>query len=260
MDSTGHVDSASVVAFAVLVVLAACQSAPPPAAVAPAQEELSPEVIHARAAAILSYGLPRRIPAGDTFVTWTPKPALYTTVSRTASTVASSLVSLDGVVGTAESVWEGGLQREVSIRWTQNRATLMELNVRLAAGVIHLAGVRDTALQAPSLPWAVADYGMEDQILPLIQAAGVEKGRLRLAIFRPRASRWDTITIACRRAQGATLATVTAPDGERFFWTITGDGALVRLTRDRDRDFERRPLDMSERVADYLRLRELWKH
>lgn len=249
-----------VVAIAVLAILAACHSAPPPAAVAPAEEELSPEVIHARAVAILSY-LPRSaIPAADTFITWTPKPALYTTVSRTDSTVASSLVSLDGVVGTAEAVWEGGLQREVSIRWTQNRAALMELNVRFEAGVIHLAGVRDAALQAPSLRWAVADYGMEDQLLPLIQAAGVDRGRVRLAIYRPRASKWDTITIACRRAQGATLATVTAPDGERFFWTITADGALVRLTRDRDRDFERRPLDMSERVADYLRLRELWKH
>ena len=249
-----------VVACAVLVILAACHSAPPPAAVAPAQEELSPEVLHARGVAILAL-LPRgTIPAGDTFVTWSPKPVLYTTVSRTASTVASSLVSLDGIVRTAEAVWQGGLQQEVSIRWTQNTHTLMELNVRFEAGVIHLSGGRDTALQAPSLPWAVADYGMEDQLLPLIQAAGVNARRLRLAIYRPSPSKWDTITIACRRTQGATLATETEPDGEHFFWTVTADGALVRLTRDRDRDFERRPLEMSTRVSDYLRLRELWEH
>lgn len=246
-----------IVALAALVVLAACHSAPP-AAVAPAQEELSPEVIHARAIAILSYGLARPIPAGDTFVTWTPKPAWYTTVSRTDSTVASSLVSLDGIVRTAEAVWQEGLQREVSIRWTQNTHTLMELNGRFEAGVIHISGVRDTALQAPSLPWAVADYGMEDQLLPLIQAAGA--GTRRLAIYRPSPSKWDTITIACTRTRGATLATETEPDGEHLFWTITADGALVTLTRDRDRDFERRPLDLTARVADYVRLRELWAH
>lgn len=249
-----------VVAFAVLVVLAACRSAPPPAAVAPAQEELSPEVIHARATAILSYGLARPIPAGDTFVTWTPKPAWYTTVSRTDSTVASSLVSLDGIVRTAEAVWQGGLQREVSIRWTQNAHPLMDLNMRLADGLIHLAGARDTSFQAPSLPWAVADDGMEDQLLPLIEAAGVDARRRRLAIYRPHAAKWDTITVACRRTEGATLVTETEPDGERLYWTITADGALVRLTRDRDRDFERRPLDMTQRVADYVRLRALWEH
>jgi len=248
-----------IVALAALVVLAACHSAPR-AALAPAQEELSSEVIHARAIAILSYGLARPITAGDTFVTWTPKPTWYTTVSRTDSTVASSLVSLDGIVRTAEAVWQGGLQREVSIRWTQNTHTLMELNVRLEDGVIRLAGARDTALQAPSLPWAVADDGMEDQLLPLIEAAGVDARRRRLAIYRPHAARWDTITVACRRNQGATLVTETEPDGEHRFWTITADGALVRLTRERDLDFERRPLELSTRVADYVRLRALWRH
>ena len=246
------------VSFAVLVVLAACHSAPLPAPVAPAQaEDVSPEVLHARGAAILSCGVCRPIPAGDTLVTWSPKPDHYTTVSRTDSTVASSLVSTDGVIGTAEAVWHGGLQRAATILWTKNRDTLMSLNVRLEAGVIHLAGARDTAIQAPSLPWAVADYGMEDQLLPLIQAAGVHRRPVRLAIYRPLPSKWDTITIACRRTHGATLATETVPDGEHVFWTITADGALVRLTRDRDRDFERRPLEMSNRVADYLRLRGL---
>ena len=278
-----------ILGLAVLLVLASCHSARPPAAVAPAQEQLDPEVIHARGTAILAcYGC-RPIPAGDTFVTWTPKPDYYTTVSRTDSTVASSLLSTYGVIGTAEAVWQGGRQREVNIRWTQSSATLMELNVRFEAGVIHLAGVRDTALrapslpwpvadygrederpalagvrdtalEAPSLPWAVADYGMEDQLLPLIQAACLRTRPVRLAIYRPYLSRWTTIIIACRTAGGATLVTETEPNGEHFFWTITADGALVRLTRDRQSGFERRPLEMTERVADYLRLRELWEH
>jgi hypothetical protein len=277
-----------IVALAVLVVLAACHPTPPPAAVAPAQEQLDPEVIHARGTAILAcYGC-RPIPAGDTFVTWTPKPDYYTTVSRTDSTVASSLVSTYGVIGTAEAVWQGGLQREVNIRWTRSSATLMEVSVRFEAGVIHLAGMRDTALQtpsppwaaaghglerqllplagvldaavrAPSLPWAVADYGMEDQLLPLIETACVGTGRRRLAIYRPSLSKWDTITIVCRRTQGATLATVTEPDGEHVLWTITPDGALVRLTRDRHPNVERRPLEMSRRMADYVSLRQLWE-
>jgi len=217
-------------------------------------------VIHARGVGILSYGLTRPVPAGDTFVTWTPKPDLYTTVSRADSTIASSLVSTDGVIGTAEAVWQGGRQREVRVRWTKGSATLMELKARLEAGVIHFAGARDTAFQAPTLPWAVADYGMEDQLLPLIRGAGVDARHLRVDIYRPRQERWDTVSIACRRAQGATLATVTEPDGEHFFWTITADGALVWITRDRNRGFERRPLEMTARVADYMSLREVWRH
>lgn len=277
------------VAFAVLVLLAACHSAAPPAAVAPApSEELSPDVIHARVTAILS-NPGRPIPAGDTFVTWSPKPVLYATVSRTDSTVASSLVSSYGVIGTAEALWQGGLQRAVNIRWTRSSATLMELSVRLEAGLIHLTGVRDTALYtpptpwaaaeygveseplprpgvvdttlpAPRLPWAAADYGMEDQLLPLIEAACAQSRRVRLAVYRPVLSKWDTITISCKRTQDATLATGTEPDGEHLFWTIAADGALVRLTRDRHPGFERRPLELSSRMADYVRLRQLWEH
>ena len=164
----------------------------------------------------------------------------------------------DGLVGTAEAIWQGSRQRAVSIRWTKGSTTLMELKVRFEAGVIHLAGARDTALQAPSLPWAVAEYGMEDQLLPLIQAPGVETRGVRLAVYRPHQSKWDTLSVACRRTQGATLATETAPDGEHFFWTITADGALVRLTRDRNPGFERRPLELTRRVTDYMRLRDLW--
>ena len=259
---------ARIIALAVPLVLAACHSAPPPAPVAPppapvapAQaNQATPEVLHARGVAILSLLSGGTIPAGDIFVTWTPKPDLYTTVSRTDSTVGSHLVSTDGLVGTAEATWQGGRQREVSTRWTKGSATLMQLNVRFEAGVIHLAGARDTALEAPSLPWAVADYGMEDQLLPLIQAPGADTRGVRLAVYRPYQSKWDTISVVCRRTQGATLATETAPDGEHFFWTITADGALVRLTRDRNPGFERRPLEMTQRVADYVRLRELWEH
>ena len=280
---------ARILGVAAFTILAACHSASPPAAIAPATEE-DPELVHSRIAGILnleSLMTGRVIPAGDTFVTWSPKPVLYTTVSRTDSTIASSLVTSSGVVGTAEAVWRGSVQRAVKIRWTQGRAILMEWNARFEGGVIHLAGARDTAfrapslpwaaanyrtedrlppsagvrdttLRAPALPWAVADYGMEDQLLPLIQAVCVRTQRARLAIYRPYPATWVTIAIKCRTTRGATLVTETEPDGEHFFWTITADGALVRLTRDRDPSFERRPLEMTGRVADYWSLRELW--
>ena len=281
-----------VIGLTALAGLIACSSpAPPPPAIAPASEE-SPDLVHFRVAGILRLDAlltGNALAAGDTFVTWSPKPVLYTTVRRTDSTIASSLVTSSGVVGTAEAVWHGDRQRSVRIRWTQARATLMDVNVRVEAGVLHLAsardtafrapllpwaaadyggddpppppaGVRDTTLRAPAQPWAVAEYGMEDQLLPLIQAACLRTRRGRLAIYRPYVAKWVTITIACRRTSGATLVTATEPGGEHFFWTITGDGTLVRLTRDQDLDFERRPLDMTPREADYLRLRGAWAH
>jgi len=257
-----------IIALAILVVSAACHSAPPPAPVAlppapvePAPpNEATPEVLHARGVAILQLFSGGSVPAGDIFVTWTPKPDLYTTVSRTDSAVASRLIRSDGLVGIAEATWQAGRQRAVRIRWTKGPATLMELDVRFEAGVIHLAGARDTALQAPSLPWAVADSGMEDQLLPLIRASDAEAHEVRMAVYRPYQSKWDTVSVVCRRTQGATLVTETAPDGEHFFWTITADGALVRLTRDRNPGFERRPLELTQRMAEYARLRQLWEH
>lgn len=279
-------------ALAVLALLAACHSAAPAApSVAPANDE-SPDLVHFRVAGILhleSLTTGRVIPAGDTFVTWSPKPLLYVTVSRTDSTIASSLVTNSGVVGTAEANWQGDVQRAVRIRWTQNRATLMEWSMTLQGGVIHIAGRRDTAfrvpslpsaaadhgvadqqpppagvlntaLRTPTLPWVVAEYGMEDQLLPLIQAACRHKQRARLAVYRPYSAKWVTIAIACRGIGGATLVTETKQDGEHFFWTISADGALVRLTRDRDPEFERRPLELSARFTDYVRTLHLWEH
>jgi hypothetical protein len=157
-----------------------------------------------------------------------------------------------------EAVWQDGRQRDVRVRWTKRTATLMELRVRVQAGAIRVTGARDTVLPVPALPWAVADYGMDDQLLPLIAAAGSDTHGARLAIYRPYQSRWDTISVACRRSQQATLVTEAAPDGEHFFWTITTDGALVKLTRGRNPGFERRPLEMTRRAADYARLSKIW--
>jgi len=35
---------------------------------------------------------------------------------------------------------------------------------------------------------------------------------------------------------------------------------VVRLTRDRDRNFERRPLELSGQFTDYVKLRQVWEH
>jgi hypothetical protein len=219
--------------------------------------QLTEQEVHDRIVAVIARNAIRPLPPGDTFVTWSPGPVLYSTVQRTDTSVWSSLVRNDAMQGTALAKWRDGVQHAVHVLWTRRDSTLLEIAIQVTAQGITLSGRRDSVMPQPSIPWAVADYGMEDQLLPLVTASTFSTTPQRVLAFRPYTQKWDTLSVTVARPEGATVVTVTAPDGEHFFWLVSPDGALIRITRDRHLDSERRPLEKTWRVRDYLRLRRL---
>jgi len=212
------------------------------------------QYVHDRVVEYIKQSANRPIAVGDTFVGWWPNPVLYNTVRRTADTIESSLVRLDTTVGTAVAVWNNGRQVQVNVTWTHRDSTSLRLQVTTSGGVITFRGTVDTSFSATNMPWAVADYGMDDQLVPLI--LGLPFGVSReVTVFRPFPRKWDAMTVSVRRTNDAILADLANGPGDTDHWIITLDGALVRVTRDKYPNLERRPLEQTPRMADYLRLR-----
>jgi len=202
---------------------------------------MSPQEIHDRLVALIRKNATRPIPEGDTLVTWSPKPNLYTTVHRTTDSVASSLVRADAMVGTARAEWRSSRQTGVSVVWTQGDSTLLALDFRLNGGALELSGSRTATIALPTIQWAIADYGLEDQLLPLFESLAQATD---VAIYRPYPAKWDTLTVVAQKLSGATLITIVQRSGdqEEWRWVLGPSGALLRIIRSRFPDFERTPL------------------
>jgi len=221
----------------------------------PAQRPvMPPQELHDRITAVLVRCAGHPVPSGDTSVVWSPIPNLYVTVRRSPDTLASSLVRADSMVGTAVASWSGGRQSSIRLRWTKADSILLELDFRADSAGLTVTGSRNLHLSTPDLPWAVADYGMEDQLLPLYENL---VSRTSVAIYRPFPSKWDTVEVVARRTDQAIVISEVERGGEEYRWVVTLDGALVRQVRSRYPKWERRPLELSSRWTDYLRLSAL---
>ena len=214
------------------------------------------QYVHDRLVEYIKQSANRPIAAGDTFVGWWPNPVLYNTVRRSGDTIESSLVRLDTTVGTATAVWKSERQTRVVVRWTHRDSTVMSLEADVVAGAIRLHGTTDTAFVIPGIPWAIADYGMDDQLAPLIGSLTPNHTQ-QIACFRPFAKKWDTTTVTIRRTPDAVFADLANGPGDTDHWIITLDGAVVRVRRDKYPNLERRPLELTTRMADYRRLSNL---
>ena len=209
-----------------------------------AQTSMSPQEIHDRLVALIRNNATRPIPQGDTLVTWSPQPNLYTTVHRTPDSVVSSLVRADAMVGTAQAAWHSSRQTGASVMWSQRDSTLLFLDFKVNGSAIEVSGSRTAELALPAIPWAIADYGMEDQLLPLLVSLAEAT---TVAIYRPFPGKWDTLTVVAQRRSEATLITITtrSGDGEEWRWVVGPNGAVLRIIRSNFPDFERTPLPES---------------
>jgi hypothetical protein len=221
---------------------------------------MPPEEIHDRIVAIMQRVVHREVAVGDTFVTWSPNPVLYTTVQWTngpaagVTRLASSMSRADSLVGTADATWINGIQTSVAVKWTKPDSIVLDLRASVDGGMIHVESQVDTVMKMPMSAWAIADYGMEDQLLPVLSVLP-EDTPTDVEVFRPFAGKWDTLQFRQNTRDGARIVAVQTPDGEVFYWVVTEDNALVRITRSLHADVERRPLETSPRYSDYKRYR-----
>jgi hypothetical protein len=182
---------------------------------------------------------------GDTFVTFAKQgPILYFTVAGTLDSVASSMVRNDGLVGWATSRWSQGRVTTFSARWARPEKVELEISGQVAADTIRLRGAKTDRLAVPNLPWAVADYGMDDQLVPLFMTLPYGTTQA-IAVWRPFRQQWDTMSVQTRVHDGVLLISEDA-----VTWAISPNGRLI-LKLDRAQTSRRRPLEATARFEEY---------
>lgn len=195
----------------------------------------------------------RDLPGGDTLVTWAPDPALFHTAAYAADTLRAGLLRGDRMMGTAEVRWNASSPGAFEAFWTSPGSPPKTVRGTRAGGEIRISGSRDTTLAVPTLPWAVADYGMESLLTPLLEAHTASRGAWRAAILRPYALKWDTIEVETERTAGALVARTSAVGSPREVYVISGHRLL--WLRQPDTKAERRPLEGTSSFEQYARLR-----
>lgn len=225
-----------------------------PASVQGQDSPPTPEEFRARLVTVFQSFMHRPLPEGDTLVTWSPTPRLLSTVHSSADRVYSSLVRPDGLNGTADVQWSNASPVSGRIIWTEPDSTQVDMSFQASGGTIVLTGTVDSVLVEPTEPWAVADYGMEDQLVPLI--SGLPDGESVVAVFRPFGVKWDLLSLTIERGPAGTdvWRRDWGTESPTFLWQISPAGALIRITRDDFPESERRPLEGSKLYDAYRRL------
>jgi hypothetical protein len=226
-------------------------------AVVASAQQMDPQEIHDRLVAVLQKNANRPIVAGDTFVTWSPNPVLFNTVHRTADSVISSLVRADGMVGTAETVWEGSHSSAGKVLWTEPDTVLLNVAFSVKGGLLVTRdGVQDT-VPLPEGLWAVADYGMEDQLIPLIREVARLGGTQHIRVYRPYPDKWDELSVRVQQIPNGEKAELVDESGEVWRWVLFSPSEiLVAIRRSKHPDVVRTPLANTALFAHYMRLKD----
>jgi hypothetical protein len=218
---------------------------------------------HDRAVAVIRQLSSRPLTPGDTFFTWySGRPGgLIHTVARTDTTMASSLLRADGMIGTAEAHWRDGRLASFDTRWTTQDSTTHAQQVALEArGIVvgdslRITGTHPATLPLPQGPWVVADFGMEEQLIPV--ELTVPAGRTVLVhVYRPWHSRWDSVKLTMRDTADLHVAELVGSNGSHSIMALDPAGALLMIGRF-DEQSERHPLETTSRYEEYLRYRSL---
>ena len=218
---------------------------------------------HDRAAGAIRELSSRPLTPGDTFLTWNPKPGgLIHTISVTASSVRASLLRGDGMIGTADVRWGGGCPTGFDVEWTTRdsvtgKAQLdLESHGTIVRDTLRVSGSKPAAFPLPAGLWAVADFGMEEALIPILRAMAPTTGWQTVAVFRPWHGRWDSVSVAVHDTAGVRVvesrAVVAFGDGKQSYelMILNPRGDLLSIVRF-DQPNERRPMEGTMRYEEY---------
>ncbi len=213
----------------------------------------SPERIHEVLSTFVRSAATRPLPSGDTLVSWYKQPILLHLVERTPDHIAEAMIRGEAYLGTASVTYRAGRPVSGAVLWTSGDSVAAQVRFTTTPSTLTLEGTTNAQFASLAAPWGIADYGMEDLLLPTLQALAGVPQPWTVLVYRPFAAKWDTLTVTTAPVSDASLITLTSRDGRRDWWLLSAEGALVQMLRE-GQDFERRPLELTPLWAVYQRL------
>ncbi len=212
-----------------------------------------PERIHDVLSSFIRGAARRPLPSGDTLVSWYKQPILMHLVERTPEHVSEAMIRGEAYLGTASITYQAGQPVSGAVLWTSGDSVAAQVRFTTTSSTLTLEGTTSAQFAGLTAPWGVADYGMEDLLLPTLSAASGTPQPWTVLVYRPFAAKWDTLTVTSEPVSDASLITLTSGDGKRDWWLVSAEGALIRMLRE-GQEFERRPLELTPLWAAYQRL------
>lgn len=194
--------------------------------------------------------LARPLPGRDTSWTVTSAPVILHTVNALGQAIESGLARNDGVVGTALVQTTGAGPVQYQALWTAPGSADTTALASIRNDTLYLTGTRSGAWPVPSTPWAIADEGMEEQLVPALRTLA-DSQTVALPTFRPRTAEWDTLTASARYLPGGArlfLLSHRGPAG-RIAVLVDSTGALLTVEKATDPPSRRLPPAGSSRRA-----------
>lgn len=219
--------------------------------------------VHDRATVLIREMASRPLTVGDTLLTWNPDPGgLIHTVAVDSGGARSSLLRGDGMIGIADVRWSGARPLRFTVEWTtRDSITGRSIPHREAIGVaeqgsLRVKGTKSDSLPLPPGPWAVADFGMNEQLVPLIRTLTTSSTPQLISVFRPWHGGWDSVTVVIRDTADVRTVELLGTDKAHEVMVLTAHGDLLWMIR-YDQPAERRPLEGSSRYNEYVAKRDL---
>jgi hypothetical protein len=101
----------------------------------------------------------------------------------------------------------------------------------------------------PELPWAVADYAMDEHLGPALARLS-EAGEPvdRLAVYRPYPMRWDTLQVTVRPLDTGVLLAIVRQGESLDVLFVEKDGTLLYVERVEPFPLRRRPREGTQKA------------
>jgi len=181
----------------------------------PAQDSTKVRAFHDEMTVLIAQTASRPMTPGDTFLTWYPQPGVLIHTFRIDSgVIEASLLRGDRMLGTAHVEWDASRVIRFNVLWT--RADTLHANVDSAISVvgwvdtdsIRITTPSNRALPVPTIPWGVADFGMEEQLIPVWRALSSGQPARAIAVLRPYHLKFDTVSVSVRDTAGLRVVEV----------------------------------------------------
>lgn len=214
----------------------------------------TPHETHDLLAAFIASHATRPLAAGDTLVSWYDgKPILLHLAQRSPNEVSASMIRGDAYLGTSTVQLANGRPTRAQALWTSGDSVEAQVGITAFADSIRITGTTRAAYPVPKEAWAVADYGMEDLLVPVLSSLGKQPQPWQLLIYRPFAAKWDLVTVTTTALGAGTVYQLADHDGSGNTWLLFSNGAIVHMRRS-GQNFERRPLEETPLWAEYQSL------
>jgi hypothetical protein len=148
----------------------------------------------------------RALPQGDTSLTLDKGLLFVHTVRRGGDTIESGFGRNGGLVGTARVVFSKGSPTSYRATWTDGFGPVKTDVIQRRADSLAISHAgKDTMLAVPAVAWGIADYAMQELLVPAILALPADAAPHPFAIYRPHAAHWDSGAVVVRPIANANV-------------------------------------------------------